>query len=52
MLSHFGSLGLVERAGDMLSITDQGRPYARNVAAAFDRHVAGQLIPPVVGKLS
>ena len=52
MLTHFVSLGLVERTGDVLSITDQGRPYARNVAAAFDRHAAGQLIPPVVGKLS
>lgn len=40
MLSHFATLGIVERCGDMLSITDQGRPYARNVAAAFDRHVA------------
>lgn len=40
MLSHFVSLGIVEREGDILSITDQGRPYARNVAAAFDRHAA------------
>ncbi len=40
MLSHFVSLGIVERAGDVVSITDQGRPYARNVAAAFDRHAA------------
>ena len=52
MLSHFVSLGLVERAGDVLSITDQGRPYARNVAAAFDRHAAAHKIPPLVGKLS
>jgi coproporphyrinogen III oxidase-like Fe-S oxidoreductase len=52
MLTHFVSLGLVERAGDVLSITDQGRPYARNVAAAFDRHAAGQKIPFPVGKLS
>ena len=52
MLSHFVSLGLVERAGDVLSITDQGRPYARNVAAAFDRHDAAHKIPPLVGKLS
>ncbi|MEY4891012.1 MAG: oxygen-independent coproporphyrinogen oxidase HemN [Pseudomonadota bacterium] len=52
MLTHFVSLGLVERAGDVLSITDQGRPYARNVAAAFDRHAAAHKIPPLVGKLS
>ena len=52
MLTHFVALGLVERAGDVLSITDQGRPYARNVAAAFDRHAAAHKIPPLVGKLS
>jgi oxygen-independent coproporphyrinogen-3 oxidase len=52
MLTHFVSLGLVERAGDVLSITDQGRPYARNVAAAFDRHAAAHKIPHLVGKLS
>lgn len=40
MLSHFVSLGIAEREGDVLSITDQGRPYARNIAAAFDRHAA------------
>lgn len=40
MLSHFVSLGIVERDGDELAITDQGRPYARNVAAALDRHAA------------
>ena len=40
MLSHFMSLGLVEREGRELRITEQGRPYARNVAAAFDRHRA------------
>ena len=51
-LTHFVALGLVERAGDVLSITDQGRPYARNVAAAFDRHAAAHKIPPLVGKLS
>ena len=49
MLSHFVSLGLVERAGDVLSITDQGRPYARNVAAAY---AAAHKIPPLVGNLS
>ena len=38
MLSHFTALGLVERAGAEVRITEQGRPYARNVAAAFDRH--------------
>ena len=49
MLTHFVALGLVERAGDVLSITDQGRPYARNVAAAY---AAAHKIPPLVGKLS
>ncbi|OYU73684.1 MAG: hypothetical protein CFE32_20200 [Alphaproteobacteria bacterium PA3] len=43
------SLGLVERACDVLSITDQGRPYARYVAAAY---AAAHKIPPLVGKLS
>lgn len=38
MLSHFTALGLVERTGAEVRITEQGRPYARNVAAAFDRH--------------
>ena len=37
-LSDFTSLGIVERTGDRLVITDRGRPYARNIAAAFDRH--------------
>lgn len=40
MLSHFASLGILERSGDVLKITDEGRPYARNIAAAFDRHAA------------
>lgn len=39
LLSQFVSLGIVERDGDEVAITDQGRPYARNVAAALDRHV-------------
>lgn len=39
-LSPFISLGLVERCGHRLRLTDRGRPYARNVAAAFDRHSA------------
>lgn len=38
VLAHFTALGLVERAGAEVRITEQGRPYARNVAAAFDRH--------------
>ena len=37
-LSRFAALGLIERQGDVLRITEKGRPYARNVAAAFDRH--------------
>lgn len=37
-LSDFASLGIVERTGDRLVVTDRGRPYARNIAAAFDRH--------------
>lgn len=40
MLSHFVSLGILERCGDTLKITHEGRPYARNIAAAFDRHAA------------
>ncbi|MFM7027075.1 MAG: oxygen-independent coproporphyrinogen III oxidase [Chakrabartia sp.] len=39
-LAHFAALGLVEREADMVRITEQGRPYARNIAAAFDRHAA------------
>ena len=39
-LARFAELGLVERAGGVLRITDQGRPYARTIAAAFDRHLA------------
>lgn len=38
LLAQYSSLGLVERAGAEVRITEQGRPYARNVAAAFDRH--------------
>lgn len=38
MLAHLTSLGLVERIGPEVRITEQGRPYARTVAAAFDRH--------------
>lgn len=37
-LAGFAALGLVERSGGVLRITEQGRPYARNIAAAFDRH--------------
>jgi oxygen-independent coproporphyrinogen-3 oxidase len=40
MLSHFVSLGIVDWTDNVLSITDQGRPYVRNVAAALDRHAA------------
>jgi oxygen-independent coproporphyrinogen-3 oxidase len=39
-LAQFRALGLVEQKGDALWITEQGRPYARNIAAAFDRHAA------------
>lgn len=48
-ISDFTALGILERHGNRLSITDSGRPYARNIAAAFDRH-AGAGKP--VGNLS
>jgi coproporphyrinogen III oxidase-like Fe-S oxidoreductase len=38
LLAHYSALGLVEWAGPEVRITEHGRPYARNVAAAFDRH--------------
>jgi oxygen-independent coproporphyrinogen-3 oxidase len=37
-LTRFAELGLVERSGGVLRITEPGRPYARNIAAVFDRH--------------
>ena len=37
-LAQFRARGLVEQKGQALHITEQGRPYARTIAAAFDRH--------------
>ena len=48
-LSDFTALGIIARDGDRLSITERGRPYARNIAAAFDRHAASA---KTVGNLS
>lgn len=38
-LGPFLARGLVACAGDRLTITDAGRPYARSIAALFDRHL-------------
>ncbi|GBQ25074.1 coproporphyrinogen III oxidase [Acetobacter estunensis NRIC 0472] len=41
-LSRFVADGLVEMEGDRLRVTERGRPFIRNVAAVFDRYLAGQ----------
>jgi oxygen-independent coproporphyrinogen-3 oxidase len=38
-LSTYADLGIITRAGDVVTVTEAGRPYLRLVATAFDAHL-------------
>jgi len=44
-LEQFRADGMIERDGEVIRVTQRGRPFVRTIAAAFDRY-----LDPVAGR--